>query len=99
MCADHSAGALAIDVQVADVKLLHAALEFLLVPAIDGARQTELGVVGNPQRMIEAVRLDDRQDGPEDLFLLQLGLLRNVRKDSGLDEEAIAAFDALAAGD
>ena len=53
MRAHHRAGAFAIDVEIADVELAHGAVDLVLRAGVDGAGQSELGVVGDFQRMIE----------------------------------------------
>src|SRR5690348_1180720 len=45
--ADHRAGALAIDIEIADVELAHRAVDLLLAGGVDRAGQTVLGVVGD----------------------------------------------------
>src|SRR5271169_3191889 len=67
MRAHHGARALAIDVQVADVELVHRALLLLRRTGIDSAGQAEFRVVGDLERVIEIAGLGHRQHRPEDL--------------------------------
>src|SRR3954451_24733754 len=99
MRSDHRSGALAIDVQVADVELADGALELVARTGVDSAREPELGVVGNFERVVEAAGLDHRQHRTEYFFLLKLGLRRNIRENRGLDEVTFPGFGgAFAAG-
>ena len=53
MRADHRAGALAVDVQVADVELADGAVDLVARLGVDRAGQAELGVVGDLERVVE----------------------------------------------
>src|SRR5271165_506375 len=70
MRAHHRSGALAVDVEVADVELANGAVNFVARLGVDGASQAELGIVGNFERVIEAVGFDHGEYGAEDFFLL-----------------------------
>src|SRR5215831_9859124 len=72
MGAHHRARALAVDVQVADVEVADGAVNLVARAGVDGPGQSELCVVGDFERMVEAASLDDGEHGPEDFFLLQL---------------------------
>jgi len=77
--AHHRSRTLAVQVEVADVELAHGAIQFLARTGVDGAGQTELGIVGDFEGVIEIARLDDDQHRAEDLFLLE----RRLRGDIG----------------
>src|ERR1043165_1166687 len=62
MGAHHGAGALAVDVQVADVELAPGALDLLRRRRVDRSGEPEVRTVGDVQRVIVAARLNDRQD-------------------------------------
>ena len=57
MHADQRAGALAVDVEIADEELFVRAADLLLVVREDGAGQSELRVVRDAQRVIEVLSL------------------------------------------
>src|SRR6476646_1022837 len=61
MRADHRASALAVDVQVADVEFADGAFDLVTRTGVDRARETELGVVRDFERVVEAARLDHGQ--------------------------------------
>src|SRR5581483_2340777 len=98
MRADHSSRALAVDVQIADVEFLDRAINLVARTGVDGAGQSELGIVGDLERMIEAASLDHREHRSEDFFLLKLRLCRDVGDNRRLDEVALSR-KSLAAGD
>src|SRR6185437_4160319 len=92
-------GALAVDVEVADVELTDGAVQFVLGTGVDGAGEAEFSVVGNMQGMVEIVRFDDGQHRPENLFLLDAGAGLDIGNDGGLNEPAVAGIAVtLAAG-
>ena len=74
------ARALAIDIEVADVELADSAGNLLLRFCVHCAREPELGIVGNFQRMVEIPGLSNSQDGAEDLFLLEFRFRRRYRR-------------------
>ena len=55
--AHHRARALAVDVEVAHVEVAPGAVDLVARFGIDGARETELGVVGDFEGVIEACLL------------------------------------------
>src|SRR5437660_791809 len=59
---DHRSGALAVEVQVADLKLSGRAIELLARTCIDGAGQAVLCIVGDGERLVKARRFNDCQD-------------------------------------
>src|SRR5712675_2098917 len=61
MRADHRPRALAIDVQISYVKLADRLLDLVAGLSVDSARQPELRVVRNLQRVIETSCLDYRK--------------------------------------
>src|SRR5947209_20316000 len=100
MRSDHRACAFAIYVQVADVELADSALNLVPRARVDGGRESEFGVVGNFERMVEAARFDHSEHRAEYFLLLELGLRRNIRKDCGLDEVAFTGLGgAFTAGE
>ena len=100
MRADHGAGALAIEVEIADVELVAGAVELLAGAGVDGAGEAVLGVVGDGEGVVEAVGLDDGEDGAEDLFLREAGGGSDVGEDGGGDvEAAVRCVDGGAAGE
>ena len=80
MRADHRSGALAVDVEVADVELADRAIDLVARVGVDRAGQAELGVVGDFERVVEAAGLDHGQHGAKDFFLLELRLRRECRR-------------------
>src|ERR1051326_821275 len=68
MGAHDGSRAFAVDVQVADVELAPGALDLLRRRRVDGSGEPEVRTVGDAQRVVVAARLDDGQDGPEDLL-------------------------------
>src|ERR1043166_3095830 len=98
MDADQRAGALAVQIQIADEELLTGALELLLVVGEDGAGEAELRVVRDPQRVFEVLRFADREHRTEDLFLRDRRLRVDVGDDGRLDEVALLVAH-VAAGD
>ena len=85
MRADHRAGALAVEVEVADVELLPGSIEIGLRVRVDGAGETVFGVVGDGESVGEVGRAQDGEEGAEDLFLSEAGGRGDVGKDGGLD--------------
>jgi hypothetical protein len=57
MRAYHRSRALAVEVEIADVEFADGAIEFVARTGIDCAGQSELGVVGDFQRVVEVARL------------------------------------------
>src|SRR5277367_4894333 len=92
MGADHGAGALAVDVEVADVEFADGTIDLVLRTGVDRAGQAELGVVCNLECVIEVLRLDYGQYRAKDFFLLKLRLGFDVGNDRGLDEIAFASI-------
>src|SRR5580658_3172887 len=97
MRAYHRSGALAVQIEIADVELAHGAIEFLARTGIDGAGQSELGVVGDFKGLIEVARLDHHQHRAENLFLLERRLRRNVGNHGRLNEIAFARLSVTRA--
>src|ERR1700678_3209960 len=67
--ADHCSGALAIEVEIADVKFAACDIEAGLVAGVEGAGEAILGVIGYGQTFFKACYFDDGEDGSEDFFL------------------------------
>src|SRR5690606_24852076 len=85
---------LIVDRAVVDVR--HAGVQpprdrepALLVSRDDAGRQSVLGVVREPHRVVLAVRDDDRRDRPERLLAEDAHLRRYVAEDRRLVEEAL----------
>src|SRR5580692_10122143 len=68
MCSDHGSGAFAIEVKIADVELLASAIELFAGACVDGSGEAVLGVVGDSEGIVEAMRFDDGQDWAKDLL-------------------------------
>ena len=71
-------GALAIDVEVADVEVSSGSFDPLAIACKYRTRQAIDSVVRNTQCILEIPRLDDRKYGTEDLFLSHAGCGSNV---------------------
>src|SRR5437762_4420018 len=85
------------------MEVAHGALGFVARAGVDGAGESELGVVGDVERIFEVACLDHRENGPKDLFLRDAGLRGNVGNYGGLDVVAairitdhISAIDQVA---
>src|SRR5215469_500694 len=92
--------ALAIDVQIADVELTLGILDLVRRQRISRTRESELGVVGDFDTVLEVARLDDGEHRAEDLFLRNGRFGTYIRDDGRLHEVAVAGlFRAIAAGD
>src|SRR5271165_2991176 len=95
-----SAGAFAVDVQVADMELLFRCGNLVVRGRIYGAGQAEFCVVGDGQAVFEATRLDHCQHRTEDLLLRNRCHRIDIGDHRRLDEVAIAEFTyARAASD
>src|SRR5208282_6236083 len=100
MRAYHRSRAFAVQVEIADVELAHRAVEFLPRTGVHRARQSELGVVGDFEGVVEIARLDHNQHRAENFFLLQRRLRLNVGNHGGLNEISLAGTGiARAPGD
>src|SRR5215471_19088273 len=103
MRADHGARGLAVDVEVTNVEVTHGTFDLVPRPGVDGAGESELGVVGDVERVFEVAGFDHRKDGPEDLFLRDARVGHDVGDDGGLDvistvriADRVAAVDYIA---
>jgi hypothetical protein len=81
MSAHHGPGALAVDVEIADVKVAGGTVDFVARFGIDGAGQAELSVVGDFESVIEPAGFDDGQHWAENFFLLELRFRGDVGED------------------
>src|SRR5207237_8927304 len=90
MGARERAGAFPVDVQVADVEALARLLDAIRDGGEDCAREAELRVVRDVERVVEVTRADDREHRPEDLLLRDARAWADVVEDRRLD--VIAAF-------
>ncbi len=100
MSADHGAGALAVEVKVADVEVGAGAVELFAGAGVDGSGEAILGVVGDAKGVIEAGGFDDGEKRAEDFFLRDAGGGGDVSDDSGGDEVAVGGgVDGVAAGE
>jgi len=88
--ADHSAGAFAVDVQVADVKGVFGFFDPVAVPGPHRAGEAVFSGIGDGQSLVEMFRLDHRQHRSKDLLLIQAGAGLDVGKDGGLYKIAVA---------
>src|SRR2546428_477739 len=93
MHADERAGALSVDVEIADEELFVRAADLLLVVGEDRAGESVWAVVRDPQRVVKVLRLDHREDGTEDLLLGDRRVRSNGSDDRRLDEVAIVRVD------
>src|SRR6266849_1300974 len=91
------AGAFAIEIKIADMKLALRSLEFVLVRAIDRASETKLRVVRNPQSVVITIRFDYRQHWTKDFFLLDGCARLHIGNYGGLNEKALFSVRAAAA--
>src|SRR6185312_16886806 len=89
---DHQrARALAVDVEIADMELALGAGDTVAVGREERAGQAVLRVVGDGQRLVKVLRLDDRQHRPKNLFLRQPRRGRDIGDDGRRDEIALLA--------
>jgi len=95
--ADQRASALPIEVEVADEELVFGPLQPQLAPRVRRPGESELGSVGDRERVVGVARLDDRQLCPENLFLRDSRVGRDVGHHGRLDEVPVARRP-LAAG-
>src|SRR5712692_4163863 len=63
--ADHGAGALAIEVEIADVERVGGLFELFRVARIDRASEAELGVIGDLERVVKIFRRNHGENGAE----------------------------------
>ena len=89
MRSDHRAGALAVEIQVADVELHEGSVELSGGVGVKGSGQTVLGVIGNRERIIEVPRFDYGKYRAKDLFLGNAGRWCNIGKYGGLNVLAV----------
>src|SRR5262249_44106895 len=92
MRAHNGAGAFAVEIQVADVKLLPRALQLLARGGIKSAVKADLGFVGYPARGVVVGALDPGRPGAEYFFLRDAGWGRDVGNHGGLNEVPFAGF-------
>src|SRR6266542_3486356 len=86
MHAHHCAGALAIDVQVADVETAPSLINPLPVPTEERAGKAVVGRIRDLKCVREVPSAYERDHGSEDLLLCDSRVRRNVGEDSRLDE-------------
>src|SRR6185295_11728677 len=91
------AGALAVEVEVADMKLPARAFELFLVSTVDGASQTKLRVVSNLQRVVIILRFDNCQHRTKYFFLFDRRARLYISNHGRLNEETLLAIRAAAA--
>ena len=84
MRADHRAGAFAIQIEIANVEGFLRFFEFRGIFRVDAAGQSELGVVGDFEGVVEVPRFDHRQHRAENFFLGDARLGIDVSDDRGL---------------
>src|SRR5438105_8526583 len=95
MGARERSGAFPVDVQVADVEPPSRLLDAVLISCEDCAREAELRVVRDVERVVEVARADDCEHWPEDLLLRDACARADVVEDRRLD--VMAAFTGTAA--
>src|SRR5215469_3022712 len=99
MRADHRTGALAVDVQVADVEVADGTLDLVARTGVNSARESELGVVCDIESLIKAMSFNHGEYRPENLFLLEFRLWSDIGDHGGPDEITFTGFGGpLAAG-
>ena len=94
MRADHGAGALAIQVKIANVEEAAGPFEPCPIQRIDGSGEAVVAIVDQFQSVVEVARSGDRKHGSEDLFLEDAGLAIDIGDDGGLDEVSVAGSAA-----
>src|SRR5262245_38279019 len=98
MYADHRAGTLPVEVQIADVEFPPCLFQAGAVSAIHRSSQAKLGAVGDVDGIVIILRPDHRQYRPEDFLLGDARVRRYVAKDRRLDEvSTLRRFPGLAA--
>src|SRR6266404_5633847 len=85
----HCAGALPIQVQIADVKRLFGFLDFFRILRVHRAGQSKLRIVRNFQRLVVIFRLDHRQHRAKHFFLRQPRMRIHIGNNRRLEEEAV----------
>src|SRR5215472_14912300 len=90
MRADHRAGALAVQIQIPDVEHFFGLADLFGILRVHRAGQAKLRVVGNRERVVVILRLDDREHGTKHFLLRQPRFRRHVRDNRRLDEISIA---------
>ncbi|CDN43862.1 hypothetical protein BN871_DS_00070 [Paenibacillus sp. P22] len=85
---DESAGAFAVEVQVAGKKFAAGLLQVLPAARYDRSSKAVIRIVGEFERLVEGGRLDERDNRPEDFFLRDAGLGVHVGENRRLDEIA-----------
>ena len=88
MRSDHGAGALAIEVEVADVEAAFGVGDLAFVAGVHGARESVFGVVGDGECIVPVAGFDHREHRAEDFLLRDLRLRGDVGHHRGLDEIA-----------
>ena len=83
-------GALAVQIEIADVKLLGGFFQLVTVLGVHGAGETVLGIVRDLERFIEVFGLDHGKHGTEDLLLGDFSRGGNIRDHGRFDEITIA---------
>src|SRR5947207_15918762 len=93
------AGALAIQVKVADVEFIAGPIELGFIGRINRAGKSELRIVRDAESVVIIVRLDDGQHRSKDFFLLNRVARLNIRNHGGLDKETLFAVSTAARDD
>ena len=86
---DDGAGDTAVDIKIADVKFPARFFDVRRRPRENAAGQSEGGIVGNVQRLIEGFSVDDRQDRAKNLFLGNPAFRRDVTENRRPDEVSL----------
>src|SRR6059058_6069079 len=98
MHANQRAGTLPIEVEISYEEFILRTTDLLGIVCEDCAGQSKLGVIRNPQCVIKILRLDDSENGPEDLLLRDRRVRIDVSDHRRLDEVAILRMH-FSAGD
>src|SRR5690349_12882217 len=96
MHTNECAGALAIQIQVPDMKLSARAIEFGFVVTVNSASQTKLRIVRDLQRIVVIVCFDHGEHGSKYLFLLDRRTRLDVSDHSRLDEKSLLTIGTAA---
>src|SRR5262245_21843954 len=83
---------LAIQIQIADMKLFTRAMQLCFVATVDGSGETKLRVVRDLECVVVVLCLDHCQHWTKDFFLLDRRTCFHVRYHSRLNKESLFAI-------
>src|SRR5215213_811375 len=96
MHTNQRAGALPVQIEIADMKLSARAMELCFISAVNRTRQTKLRIVRDFQCIVVVLCLDHREHWSKNLFLLDRRTWLHVRDYSRLDKEPLLAIGTAA---